>query len=78
MIKIYKSDKILRATPIQIEEGMKPYRRVLRNVGGYMPFVVHYEAMKLVGDTWESDSFYWGHYFTNIKAAQEAFEKKNA
>lgn len=73
-MKIYNSDTVLMATSVKFDSGPLAYRKVLRNCGGYMPYVIHTEALKLVGDTLVHSSFYWGHYFTNLKVAQDNFK----
>ncbi len=75
MNKIENHPSILQHSPIQIQEGLQPYRFVLRHLPGeFQPFVTHRENMKLEGGTWKHRDFYWGHYFSEQKEAEEDFQ----
>lgn len=68
---------ILQTTALKIEEGLMPYRYVLRDLkAGVEPFVVHRENLKLVNGVWEHSEFYWGHYFRALTEAEKFFRER--
>jgi len=79
-MKIFDDPSIQRSTKINIAEGLRPSRVVLRKVDdAYQPFIVHRENLtpKQNGDVLEFHhaEFYWGHYFTNEVDANKDFEE---
>lgn len=77
MNKINNHPSILQATALTIEEGLMPYRYVLRDTkAGVQPFVVHRENLKFVDGVWEHYEFYWGHYFSELPEAEKFFQEK--
>jgi len=77
MNKIKNDPSILQHSPIQIQEGLQPYRFVLRHVPGeFQPFVTHRENMKLESGVWIHSEFYWGHYFSSKEDAVKDFNKR--
>jgi len=45
------------------------YRVVLREIGGYHPYVTHLENLQDNGEQKEGREFYWGHYFEKYEKA---------
>lgn len=73
-MKIINDPSIIDYTPVIIRDGEHPNRVVLRKLedGGY---VVHHENMRISGDNVEHMNFYWGHYFGDLDAATEEFNR---
>jgi hypothetical protein len=76
-MNIKNDPSVLLHSPIQIQEGLRPYRFVLRHEPGqFQPFISHRENLKLVGDTWVHEDFYWGHYFSSKDEAEKDFRDR--
>lgn len=73
---IQADPSILQATPIHVEEGLRPYRYVLRLVTGMHPYVIHRENLTLCEGVWMHEEFYWGHYFLTQESAKKEWEKR--
>lgn len=75
-MKIINDPSIIDCTNVTIRNGEHPNRVVLRKVDDSVsPYVVHHENMKVNGDNVEHLNFYWGHYFSDLDAATEEFNK---
>lgn len=74
--KFENHPSILRTTALHIEEGLMPYRYVLREETGVQPWVVHRENMTLDGNIWKHIDFYWGAYFSSQQDAEQYFENE--
>jgi hypothetical protein len=76
-VKIENDESIVMSTPIHIEEGLMPYRYVLRHVPDEVQsWVSHRENMKFEDGVWKHLDFYWGHYFFEKKDAEEDFRTR--
>lgn len=77
-IKINNHPSILRASTIEISEGLQPHRMVLRKNGD--EYITHRENLEPIqnGDVLEFQhrDFYWGHYFSSLEAAIKDFEDR--
>ena len=76
-MNIQNHPSILNAGEIRIQSGCVPHRVVLRHEPeSYQKYVTHMENLKLNGDTFEHESFYWGHYFSTLEAAEKDFQER--
>ncbi len=82
IMKILNHPTILSASPIKIEEGLNPYRIVLRKtIDQYgARYITHRENLlpKQDGDTleWHHREFYWGHYFASLSDAEKDYMER--
>ena len=76
MNQIENDPSILQHSPIQMQEGLPPYRFVLRHVSGFQPYVTYRENMRLENGVWKHSDFYWGHYFYDKESAEKDFHER--
>lgn len=82
-MKIINHPSIIHAGPIQIAEGMVPYRIVIRHIPNdiHPEYIIHREnllaTIKEDGLEWSSLDFYWGDYCGSLKEAMSKFTLRN-
>jgi hypothetical protein len=77
-MKIINHPSIIQASAVKIVDGCAPTRLVIRDEGGYHPYVVHKEDMKIVGETLIHQDFYDGHYYGCLEDAQYDFNERTS
>lgn len=81
-IKIINHPSIVFASPVLFEEGMMPYRIVIRHIPNdlHPHYAVQRENLnaELNGDVIEmsSQDFYWGHYCSTLDGAHHDFRNR--
>jgi hypothetical protein len=77
-VKIINHPSIIQASAVKIVDGCAPTRLVIRDEGGYHPYVVHKESMTIEGNELVHQDFYDGHYYHSLEAAKRDFNERTS
>lgn len=73
-MKIIDHPSIIKSGKIRDQHRSIPHRIVLRHEpGSLQPYITHMENLEIKDGTFVHESFYWGHYFSNLEDAEKDF-----